>query len=620
MRAKLIRVLALLAAAAVIAAAGWAGMLRAQADLIEQGRRQLELMAPDLQSAMEKYETLPFVLGFQPDLIQALANPTDTSAIARLNQSLQTIQQQAKVGAIYMMDRTGLTLGASNWDQPLGFVGKNFSYRPYFNEALHGRAGLFYGIGTSTSEAGYFIAQPVYRNGTAGGPVAGVVVAKISLADFEQTWRSSEHAIALADRHGVIFLSNQPQWRYRSLQPLGASTLRELAHTQQYMGQTVTPLPDHPGQFVARPVGRLGWQLMLFPAQTQVVRTGLQWALAAFLLLSSAAVTWWALHQRRRRLEERHESRQALQQAARELDSRIVERTQQLRETNQDLENKYARLKATEQMLRSTQNELVQAGKLAMLGQMAAGVTHELNQPLAAIRAFADNARTFLQRGQPAQAEANLGHIGDASARMGAIIAQLKGFARKDESICSVELSKSVRASAFMMESEFRRHGVALAIDTGPDAVAADSPAPGSGDGSGGGLGAGPLLVAGDAVRIEQVLINLLRNALDAVEDAPQRQVSITLARVGEHAEVRISDSGGGIPEQVAAHLFEPFYTTKPSGKGLGLGLAISSSIVQAMNGQLTAHNLPGGGAQFVLRLPLQLETNDASKDASHPH
>jgi len=599
MHAKLIRVLALLGAAAVIAAAGWAGTLRAQADLMEQGRRQLELMAPDLQSAMEKYETLPFVLGFQPDLIQALAHPTDTSAIARLNQSLQTIQQQAKVGAIYMMDRTGLTLGASNWDQPLGFVGKNFSYRPYFNEALHGRAGLFYGIGTSTSEAGYFIAQPVYRNGTAGGPVAGVVVAKISLADFEQTWRSSEHAIALADRHGVIFLSNQPQWRYRSLQPLGAATMRELAHTQQYMGQTVTPLPDHPGQFVARPVGRLGWQLMLFPAQTRVMRAGLQWALAAFLLLSSAAVTWWALHQRRRRLEERHESRQALQQAARELDSRIVERTQQLRETNQDLENKYARLKATEQMLRSTQNELVQAGKLAMLGQMAAGVTHELNQPLAAIRAFADNARTFLQRGQPAQAEANLGHIGDASARMGAIISQLKGFARKDESICSVELSRSVRASAFMMESEFRRHGVALAIDTGPDA-ATDS----------------PLLVAGDAVRIEQVLINLLRNALDAVEDAPQREVSITLARVDSHAEVRISDSGGGIPEQVAAHLFEPFYTTKPSGKGLGLGLAISSSIVQAMNGQLTAHNLPGGGAQFVLRLPLQLE----STNASHPH
>lgn len=590
MRVKTSLLLALLGAVCVIAAAYWVGTLRAQADLMAQGRRQLELMAPDLQSAMEKYETLPFVLGFQPDLIQALAHPNDAPTIARLNQSLRTIQQQAKVGAIYMMDRDGLTLGASNWDQPLGFVGKNFSYRPYFHAALSGRAGLFYGIGTSTSEAGYFIAQPVYRNGTAGGPVEGVVAAKISLADFEQTWGSSEHAIALADRHGVIFLSNQPHWRYRSLQPLGAATEAELARTQQYLGRKIVPLPAHPGEFAARPVGRLGWQLMLFPAQGRVQRAGVLWALGALLLLSCAAVSWWAMHQRRRRLEERKESRRALQQAERELDGRIVERTQQLRQTNQDLEHKYARLQETERMLRSTQNELVQAGKLAMLGQMAAGVTHELNQPLAAIRAFADNARTFLQRGQPAQAESNLGHISDASARMGAIISQLKGFARKDEAICTVDLAKSVRASAFLMESEFRRHGVALEIDTGGEPPAAT------------------LLVAGDAVRIEQVLINLLRNALDAVEDAPRRRVAIALARAGEHAEVRISDSGAGIPEQVAAHLFEPFYTTKPSGKGLGLGLAISSSIVQAMNGQLAAHNQPDGGAQFVLRLPLQME------------
>jgi two-component system C4-dicarboxylate transport sensor histidine kinase DctB len=587
-KSPLLLPLALLAAVCVIAAAYYAGTLRAQADLMVQGRRQLELLAPDLQSAMEKYETLPFVLGFQPDLIEALAHPNDAPTIARLNQTLQTIQQQAKVGAIYMMDRTGLTLGASNWDQPLGFVGKNFSYRPYFDQALHGRAGLFYGIGTSTSEAGYFIAQPVYRNGSAGGPVDGVVVVKISLADFEQTWRSSEHAIALADRSGVIFLSNHPEWRYHSLRPLSAATEQEIVRTQQYLGREVTPLPFSVGEFAARPVGRLGWNLMLFPAQTRVVRTGLLWALAAALLLACAAVSWWAMHQRRRRLQERNESRQALQQAARELDSKIVERTQQLRQTNQDLETKYARLQETERMLRSTQNELVQAGKLTMLGQMAAGVTHELNQPLAAIRAFADNARIFLQRGQAVQAEANLGHIGDASARMGAIISQLKGFARKDETIATVDLAQSVRASAFLMESEFRRHGIALEMDTGTDAC--------------------PLMVAGDAVRIEQVIINLLRNALDAVEDAPQRRVSIVLSRTGDQAEVSISDSGGGIPEQVAAHLFEPFYTTKPSGKGLGLGLAISSSIAQAMNGQLAAHNLPGGGAQFVLRLPLQME------------
>ncbi|ELX11835.1 C4-dicarboxylate transport sensor protein DctB [Janthinobacterium sp. HH01] len=572
-------------ALSVIAGSYLAGTWRAREELRQQGQRQLQLMAPDLQTLLQKYETLPFVLGFQPDLIEALAHPSDAPAITRLNSTLQTIQQQAKVGAIYVMDRDGLTIGASNWDQPLGFVGKNFSYRPYFDAALHGRAGRFYGIGTSTSEAGYFIAQPVYRNGTAGGPVTGVVAVKISLADFERTWRSSDDTIALADSSGVIFLSNRPDWIYRSLHALDAATERQLAHTQQYTGQKITPLSGHADLFVTQSVGQLGWQLMLFPGQSRVLRTGAQWGAAATLLLACAAVSSWALHQRRRRLEERMASAAALRQAAAELDDKIVERTQQLRTTNQHLESKYAKLQETEHLLRSTQNELVQAGKLAMLGQMAAGITHELNQPLAAIRAFADNARVFLERGQGEQVAGNLGHISEASARMGAIIGQLKGFARKDETVATVDLAASVRASAFLLESEFRRHAVALEI------AASDV-----------------LKVTGDSVRIEQVLINLLRNALDAVETAERRTVVIGLERDGACALISISDSGAGIPEQVVAHLFEPFFTTKPSGKGLGLGLAISSSIVQAMNGQLTAHNQAGGGARFELRLPLQTE------------
>ena len=153
MRAKksLLLLFALICAAGVIAGSYLAGTSRARADLRLQGQRQLQLMAPDLQSLLQKYETLPFVLGFQPDLIEALANPSDTRAISRLNSTLKTIQQQANVGAIYVMDRDGLTIGASNWDQPLGFVGKNFSYRPYFDAALKGRAGRFYGCLLYTS-------------------------------------------------------------------------------------------------------------------------------------------------------------------------------------------------------------------------------------------------------------------------------------------------------------------------------------------------------------------------------------------------------------------------------------------------------------------------------------
>ena len=550
-----------IAAAAIIAAAYALGSRLAANEQLAQGRRQLQLMAPELQSVLERFETLPFVLAQQPDLTNALAHPDDPQVIARLNRTLQTIQQQAKVGALYLMDRNGLTLGASNWDQPLGFAGKNFSYRPYFQAALNGEAGRFYGIGTSTSEAGYFIAQPVRRNGA----INGVIAVKISLAELERNWHSSEEPIVLADRHGVVFLSNRPAWRYHSLAPLPPDAVAELASTQQYTGREVSPLARDPGPRVAQQVGRLGWQLMIFPNQLRGVRSGIYWALAAALLLACGGVSYWAMHQRRRRREERLAF-------DRELESRIAQRTQQLSETNR--------------ILRSTQNELVQAGKLAMLGQMAAGVTHELNQPLAAIRAFADNARTFLERGQPAQAASNLAHIGDASARMGAIIGQLKGFARKDESIGPVELGRAVRSSAFLLESEFKRRNAVLDIDTGAE----------------------PLTVAGDMVRIEQVLINLLRNALDAVEGRPAPRVAVALSREGGEGVARISDSGPGIAQDAAAHLFEPFFTTKPAGQGLGLGLAISSSIVQAMNGRLSARNLDGGGAQFELRLPLTKE------------
>lgn len=237
--------------------------------------------------------------------------------------------------------------------------------------------------------------------------------------------------------------------------------------------------------------------------------------------------------------------------------------------------------------MRSTQNELVQAGKLTMLGQMAAGVTHELNQPLTAIRAFSDNARTFLARGQQHRVEENLSHISAAAARMGAIIAQLKGFARKsDAAVESVNLARSIRASALLLESDFQKASANLQFNMLPTVQA-----------------------SGDAVRIEQVLINLMRNALDAVSDSDLKTVTVTLELDGSYALVRVADSGPGITDEVARRLFEPFFSKKRIGEGLGLGLAISSSIVQALNGRLTAANRTSddgaNGAEFSLWLPL---------------
>ncbi len=586
------------AVVAVILAVYLVAAHRARVDVHDAGDRQLQIIALDLESVLEKFETLPFTLAYHPDVPNLLERPADGERAHRLNLTLQSIQRQAKVSAIYLMDRNGMTLASSNWDQPLSFVGKNFAFRPYFRDAIEGRAGRFYGIGSTTSEPGYFISKPVYplEESRSVAPI-GVIAVKISLAEFEETWRSSEEPIALADASGVVFLSNRMPWRYHSMRRLDDKERKYLEGTLQYAGQNIHPIASLPraqqagfGEHVAKPVGRLGWQLMLFPSQARIQRSATLSALAAALLMAVAAISFWAVLQRRRHMEERLASRKALQRAAEELDRKIAQRTEELLQANQTLEGKYAKLKETEHMLRTTQNELVQAGKLAMLGQMAAGVTHELNQPLAAIRAFADNAVTFLARGQGEKASENLAQISAASARMGTIIGQLKGFARKShETVSMVDLAQAAKASALLLESDFRRQDAQLKMDI-RDSVQ----------------------IVGDAVRTEQVLINLLRNALDAVESAHERKVEVTLVREGSEAVVRIRDSGSGIPEQVAQHLFEPFFTTKASGKGLGLGLAISSSIVQAMNGQLTARNHEDGGAEFIVRLPAATDAKNS--------
>lgn len=563
----------------------------------EASARQLHIIRLDVESILERYETLPFALSFQNEAKLALQQPNSTATIEELNHILKTIQLQAKVAAIYVMDTKGKTIAASNWDNEQSYIGKNFGFRPYFIDALHGKAGRFYGIGSTTAEPGYFIAQPVYGaladdNKTDHTPI-GVMAIKISLDDFAQAWRSIVEPVSLVDHWGVIFLSNRPAWQYHSLDSLTPTAQQEIAHTLQYAGHQIEPMRTLPskvrtdfGVQVTQPIGRLGWQLMGFPNQRNAQRSGMLWALAAALLLGIAGISIMASHQRKRRLEERGQAQAALQQAAEDLDRKIILRTAELTKANLSIELKYAKLKEAESLLRNTQNELVQAGKLTMLGQMAAGVTHELSQPLTAIRAFSDNAKTFLERGQIDKATENLSLISAASERMGAIIGQLKGFARKSHATANdlvpVNLAQSIRTSARLLESDFLRCACVMQI-----------------------IIEGEMHVIGDALRIEQVLINLLRNAMEAAEISTQKSVVVRLAIAHDNATIRIHDSGNGITSDVAARLFEPFYTTKASGKGLGLGLAISSSIVQAMNGQLSAKNHPDGGAEFTLSLPL---------------
>jgi two-component system C4-dicarboxylate transport sensor histidine kinase DctB len=271
-----------------------------------------------------------------------------------------------------------------------------------------------------------------------------------------------------------------------------------------------------------------------------------------------------------------------------ELEIKVAERTASLREMTQHLSEENLVRRVAEEKLRRAQSELVQAGKMAVLGQMAAGITHELNQPLTALRTMSDNAQVLIERGRVDDAKGNLATISQLVARMGALTGQLRQFARKaDASVSAVPVAAAITSALFLVERRVEQERVQFRMTMREQQV----------------------LALCDSNRLEQVLVNLFTNALDAMADSAERHLTVTVERKAQQALITVTDTGPGIPEQVRGHLFEPFFTTKPQGKGLGLGLAISEQIVREFGGELRAEAV-AVGACFVIALPLaQQET-----------
>jgi two-component system C4-dicarboxylate transport sensor histidine kinase DctB len=271
-----------------------------------------------------------------------------------------------------------------------------------------------------------------------------------------------------------------------------------------------------------------------------------------------------------------------LQRLNDELERKVTRRTEALSHSNNNLRVEITRHRQTEATLKSTLEELVQAGKMAALGQMSTGITHELNQPLTALRTLSDNALTLLQRGRIDETKANLRVISDLIERMGKITAQLRRFARKSPpDLRAVPIGLSVSNALFLIEPRLRKEAVGLEYDKS----------------------GAPSYVFADANRLEQVLLNLFANALDAMAHSERRQLTVTVQTDADHSTITVGDTGEGISQVAQAHLFEPFFTTKEQGKGLGLGLAISVGILREFGGTLKGVNRHGGGAEFIITL-----------------
>ncbi|MEM7221669.1 MAG: ATP-binding protein [Pseudomonadota bacterium] len=590
----------------------WAGQIFSE-ELRERARGTLELYISGLDGVLQKHQAMPEVLAKRPEVIALFRHSEDPEIVARANSLTEEVARATGAEDVYFMTPTGDTFAASNWAGERPFVGQNFSYRPYFQNAMKGRLGRFSALGTTSGKRGYYFAYPVIQ----GDETLGVVVVKIGFQNLEGTWASGTDEVIVADPNGVVFISSRPEWRLKTLEPLEPAALAEIARTRQYDTADLTTLPiaravkgeiapsvlamrrgDDPGgaeRIVtylaeAKDMADADWTvLVLADAAAARARTNtavIVAALTGLLILAVVAV----LYQRRRRLIERIEIERA---ASEVLESRVRERTAELVSANQRLEEEITERRQAEAELRLAHDELVQAGKLAALGQMSAALSHEFNQPLAAIRSYADNAETLIARGQIEEARDNQRLIRELTQKMAQISKHLTTFARKPGSqLEPVKLAAVVDEALDFLASRQAAAGVQV-IKTVED----DS-----------------LQVLAGPVRLQQVLLNLLLNALDAMTEQSAPVIEVSLTAAGDKAQIDVRDHGPGIAEDDAARIFDPFFTTKEVGQGLGLGLSISYNIIKDFDGSLSAANHPEGGAVFTIELPLAKARSEAAE------
>lgn len=715
-------------------------------ELQQKAEADLAQYRASLQQRLERYQSLPELLA-NSDLLRQAVSPAPANALVdRANRYLEQAAELVHALDIYVMAADGTTTAASNWKRETSFVGRNFSFRPYFTDAMAGQAGRYFALGSTTNKRGYYFSFPIQENET----IIGAVVVKIDLDQIEERWNDPNTEIVVADEDGVVVISTEPEWMFQTLRPLTNEQMQRIVDSLRYGDQPLQSLnivrrnrdPQGLELITLLSGNSLGDETLqevearqFFTIRTDLPDTGLEIQMLVSLkpleervLLAQAlsAVIFFMVVlmitltlQRRRNIRDRAQFKAREEQVRQENEARItgilnnthaglalidtegaieylnpvlqrlfgyrpeemmgeplyrllaqqdqtlmqqyITREVSTREQNLRLEvdavsadgkqfpveltlnnmllagryhlivtlvditerarhlqemeriqgeleervrSRTADLQAANLRLRSeieqhnqTQNELVQAAKLAVLGQMSAGINHELNQPLTAIRNYADNAQRFLERDMPDKAGKNLSAIAALTERMARILHPLKEFARKRDGETSRVCLRDLRDGAMsILYGQLEKADVRVHW---PQQLEHH-------------------WVEGDQLRLEQVVVNLLNNAMQAMSDSPTKELYVRL--YDDEADILVlgfEDTGPGITPDVAQRVFEPFFTTKSQGLGLGLGLSISQRIVQSLNGELSLRSGAGGGAEFILKLrrSLTLQTVPTGAD-----
>jgi len=562
--------------------------------LESQGRTDANLKIALLRAVLERPRALPLLLADDQQVRDALASDDD-QPVRVLDRKLESLVSGTNASVLYVIDRHGVAIASSNWQDPLSFVGNDYSFRDYFRRAMTDGTAEHFALGNKSNRPGLYISR---RVGDAKSPI-GVVVVKMEFDQLEADWRETARPAYVTDERGVVLVTSIPSWRFMTEAPLSRQEFTAIRASLQFGDAPLAPLPitsmtalnaetsilravlpgTNASEFLRlkAPVPSTPWLLnYLVPTEAAVattIREDRFIALATVLpILALAAFL----------LRRRHVSAMELavgRVAREELERRVLERTDDLTRARDRLEAEMSGHRSTEAKLQVVQQELVQANRLAILGQVAAGVAHEINQPVATIRAYADNAQIFLERQQVGPVKDNLGLIAALTERIGMITEELKAFARKGRtSPVPVDVRSIIEGAVVLLRSRFAGRLDALAIDLPPKG----------------------LMVMGTRVRLEQVLINLFQNALEALEGRDDARVEVSVGETAREVAIRIADNGPGIAPEILGSLFTPFNTSKPGG--LGLGLVISKDIAADFGGRIDVDS-GETGTRFTLHL-----------------
>jgi two-component system C4-dicarboxylate transport sensor histidine kinase DctB len=536
----------------LLAALGMLGLDRAVrvnalAETRAAATSQAAILAAGLESELNKFSLVPRVLAVDPEVAELLGGQSGGSAV--LNRRLAALSVQTNAAAIYLMDARGMTLASSNWDQPDSFIGSDYGFRDYFSGALKDGTASEFALGTVSRRPGLYLAE---RVGPADSP-RGVVAVKVEFDSLEAKWRDAEDGVFVTDAGGIVLLASDPAWRFRAATSDGARAVpRDPARDAMRFGVAELKPFALPGGNARSPVRMIekiqpiaptGWELHLLadpaPRLSVALANG---RLAGVIVLALLGLAGAAGYLWRRQRQARAAADIAAQTA----------------------------------LLR---DQLQQANRLATLGQVTAGLGHEIRQPLAAMRVYAENGERLLANDRPAEAAANFNKIAGLAGRIGEITAQQLNFSRRSaEEPRDIRLAEVIDGSLLLLRDQIRHKG--LTLERPPADLAATT-------------------VRARHVQLEQVLVNLVQNAVQAGEAGGTIVLAITAN--AQTVSLSVTDDGPGVPPDLADTLFQPFVTSKTDG--IGLGLAIARDIMRRLGGDLVHMHTPTG-ACFVMEIP----------------